>query len=402
MWGVCVCGSFMITGVLTSKGVLGTDEYNDMTEVPCKCRGIAESDNVEADWLLFIFMSIVFKWAIQKPILILLATCLHLRTVNKLAVKRAGGSPPGSTKLEDENNGTELSSVTDGSVYARPNSGFRVENPMALKHTAGGAASKFPTQYDQEVSLNVQMAGEEEEGDVWTIHIDDSSGFKYRHNDRTGVTEWCEEQDGDTIAEEDADEGEDAYGSMLYTEDDRDPDHYGEERQASQEDMDCLAAARSRLQRVMQDQDTCGKGEHQSLVNDTRGDWAELCDDDGSVLGEQLRGQAVYFNKVTEETRISKPPGWVLLQAKALDRDRVNNSRRARQEADRQSRFQASFRKAAPVHRQGSKVIGRQLKRFTSSAMVPSTRRLGHNASSSNTSRALSHHASADISEEAL
>ena len=397
----------MITGVLTSKGVLGTDEYNDMTEVPCKCRGIAGSDNVEADWLLFICMSIVFKWAIQKPILLLLATCLHLRTVNKLAVKRAAGSPSGCTKLEDENNGTELSSVTDGSVYARPNSSFRVENPMALKHTAGGgAASKFPTQYDQDVSLNAPMAAEEEEADVWTIHMDDSSGFKYRYNYRTGVTEWCEyeEQEGDTIAEEDADEGDDAYGSMLYTENDRDPDHYGEERQASQEDMDCLAAARSRLQRVMQDQDTCGKGGHQTLVNDTRGDWAELCDDDGSVLGEQLRGQTVYFNKVTEETRITKPPGWVLLQAKALNRDRVNNSRRARQEADRQSRFQVSFRKAAPVHRKGSKVIGRQLKRFTSSAIVPhvSTRRLGHNASSSNTDRALSHHASADISEEAL
>jgi hypothetical protein len=55
-----------------------------------------------------------------------------------------------------------------------------------------------------------------------------------------------------------------------------------------------------------------------ALVSDTRGDWVEVCDADGSVLGAQLRGCTVYYNRETYETRLTKPPGWVLLQVVAL------------------------------------------------------------------------------------
>ena len=370
MLGACVCGSFMITGALTSKGVLGTNTYDDMTGVPCVCTGISGSADVEADWLNFICMIIIYKWVISKPSFLLLATCLHLRAVNKLATRRGAGSLTGCAMLEEEN-GTELvpaSPVGKLNVHARSKSGFRVENPMTQRsrtsRTTAGAASKVswaPAQDDQGASVHVSMAeegegGEEEEGDcdVWTIHLDDSSGFKYRYNNRTGATEWCEyeEQDANTIAEEDEGEGDEAdtYRSMLYTEDDQLPDPYQAERQATQEDTVRLATALpQQLQHVTQDpqDDVDGEGKHQSVVDDTRKDWAE-------------------------------------------------------NESARQERLQAVSRKAAPVHRQGSKVIGRQLKRFTSSAMVPSTRRLGRNAGSSNSARALSHHASSNMSEDAV
>ena len=62
------------------------------------------------------------------------------------------------------------------------------------------------------------------------------------------------------------------------------------------------------------------------LVNDTRGDWVEVCDADGSVLGDALAGHTVYYNRESYETRLSKPSGWVMMQAQALSQD-LNSAR---------------------------------------------------------------------------
>ena len=56
------------------------------------------------------------------------------------------------------------------------------------------------------------------------------------------------------------------------------------------------------------------------LISDTRGDWVEVCDDDGAILGESLTGKTVYFNKTTFETRLTKPPGWVRMQAREISK----------------------------------------------------------------------------------
>ena len=90
---VFVIGSFFVTGLLTSKGLLGTNEF-DETGTPCRCRGIAGGADVEADWLILVCMVFVFKWLIYQPVALFLATCLHLREANKTAatmLKRQAG-----------------------------------------------------------------------------------------------------------------------------------------------------------------------------------------------------------------------------------------------------------------------------------------------------------------------
>ena len=90
VWFACVTGSFAVTGVLTSKGLLGTNEF-DETGVPCRCRGIAGGKDVEMDWLLLVAMTMIFKYAVYQPVVLLLATCLHLHAANKLAGVGGGG-----------------------------------------------------------------------------------------------------------------------------------------------------------------------------------------------------------------------------------------------------------------------------------------------------------------------
>ena len=89
--------SFLITVILTAKGLLGTSDVGE-TGVPCQCRGIAGGSNKEADWLLLVCMTMIFKWLIYQPIILFAATCLHLRAANKVARKMAAtsGSGPGS------------------------------------------------------------------------------------------------------------------------------------------------------------------------------------------------------------------------------------------------------------------------------------------------------------------
>ena len=84
LWTIVVIGSFLIVGVLTSKGLNGSEEYDDIG-APCRCRGIAGGKNVEMDWMLLVCMTMLFKWVIYQPVILFVATSVHLSSVNRLA-----------------------------------------------------------------------------------------------------------------------------------------------------------------------------------------------------------------------------------------------------------------------------------------------------------------------------
>ena len=94
-WGIVVTGSFAFIVILTSKGLLGSNDLGD-TGTPCQCRGIAGSSNTEADWLLLVCMTMLFKWLIYRPVIIFTAVCLHLRAANKVARTMAAKSGSGT------------------------------------------------------------------------------------------------------------------------------------------------------------------------------------------------------------------------------------------------------------------------------------------------------------------
>ena len=285
-----------------------------------------------------------------------------------------------------------------------------------------------------------------EEVDVWTLHYDEASGCMYRYNAKTGETAWNyeegeQDEDGAGMIEE-GDEEEDAGAAvrnslarLIKSQDEKDADegNSGEEdeeedddsevrkggdvcgvpdgkegvaeRQVSKEEVDDLAMVRARLRHVLREVSPDDDGEdaaaanaaYQSLISDTRGDWVEVLDHDGSVLGASLAGRTVYYNRTNYETRMTKPRGWVLLQARALSKEQTT-----RKATRRKSPFLSSFRmkgKPAPVHRQSSKIIGRRyLKRNTSSkggsASTNGSFKSRRHASRRNTSRVLGHHAS--------
>ena len=194
--------------------------------------------------------------------------------------------------------------------------------------------------------------------DEWTVHVDEASGYEYRYNTRTGETIWCdyvyddgnEEEGGNGEEEQDEDEaparGASHSTSVVSRVGDK-VDALPLKEEVVDPGDDDLATARSRLRRVLQNtvdegSDFGSDAAYTSLVNNTRGDWVEVCDADGSVLGEQLRGKTVYFNKDTYETRMTKPHGWVVSQARAFNKGTA--PRRAR---------------LAPVHRMGSRTLGR-------------------------------------------
>jgi len=198
----------------------------------------------------------------------------------------------------------------------------------------------------------------EVDDDEWTVHVDEASGYEYRYNTRTGETIWCdyvyddgnEEEGGNGEEEQDEDEaparGASHSTSVVSRVGDK-VDALPLKEEVVDPGDDDLATARSRLRRVLQNtvdegSDFGSDAAYTSLVNNTRGDWVEVCDADGSVLGEQLRGKTVYFNKDTYETRMTKPHGWVVSQARAFNKGTA--PRRAR---------------LAPVHRMGSRTLGR-------------------------------------------
>ena len=293
-----------------------------------------------------------------------------------------------------------------------------------------------------------------EEVDVWTLHYDEASGWVYRYNTKTGETAWNyeegeQDEDGADMIEE-GDEEEDVGAArrnslvrLIHSPDEQDADEgkAGEEdeeegddsgaggkegvacgildgqegvqggvaeRQVGKEEVDDLAKVRARLRHVLRevspdddgDDAAAANAAYQSLISDTRGDWVEVLDHDGSVLGGSLAGRTVYYNRTNYETRMTKPRGWVRLQARALSKEQTT-----RKATRRKSPFMSSFRtrgirgKPAPVHRQSSKIIGRRyLKRNTSSkvgsASTKGSFKSRRHASRRNTSRVLSHHAS--------
>ena len=144
----------MVTVVLTSKGLLETKEF-DETGVPCRCRGIAGGKDVEADWLILICMIMVFKWFIYQPAILLLGTCLHLRSANKLVVKMqryartasSASSSDGNAAADDARAGSNSAGGAQEIELAvnlgMPNENpMRVSRPRRLNNLLSGAASQ--------------------------------------------------------------------------------------------------------------------------------------------------------------------------------------------------------------------------------------------------------------------
>ena len=145
LWTIVVVGSFVIVGVLTSKGLTGSEEYDDIG-APCRCRGIAGGKDVEMDWMLLVLMTLLFKWVIYQPVILFVATIMHLSSVNRLAegfvlqqgmieeVELAASSwDKGSSK--GSSNGTSDSSDDDVTMDRHGNDKFR-SSPMGAKKTS--------------------------------------------------------------------------------------------------------------------------------------------------------------------------------------------------------------------------------------------------------------------------
>ena len=224
-----------------------------------------------------------------------------------------------------------------------------IENPLRSIRIPRAAAAVAPSKDTSEEKGDVSMEKEVEEvvaetvavepqvEETWTTYIDESSGRRYSVSSLTGDTVWIDPEAEEEEAEEEwtihMDEGSGRrYSVSSWTGETKwiDPEviveEEGEEKEVVDavevDDGDDLATAKSRLRRVMTNSaDGTNLGMNAAflaLVSDTRGDWVEVCDTDGSVLGAQLRGCTVYYNRETYETRLTKPPGWVLLQVVAL------------------------------------------------------------------------------------
>ena len=140
-WGITVTSSFLITVILTSKGLLGTSDIGE-TGVPCQCRGIAGGSNKEADWLLLVCMTMIFKWLIYQPIILFTATCLHLRAANKVARKMAATSGSRSSSQVRPQGASESS---EGGARRRVGgSGRRDVEMIDLAEKDGGAMMSNP------------------------------------------------------------------------------------------------------------------------------------------------------------------------------------------------------------------------------------------------------------------
>ena len=162
----------------------------------------------------------------------------------------------------------------------------------AAAAAAAAAAEAARVALDEEERHRVEV-------EAWAAH--EAEEERRKAEDRTGETIWLD----DTYAQHDAIGDE------------------HDEKGGDNDDDDDLATARSRLRSVMMhSSDEGGNGgalsAYQSLISDTRGDWVVVCDEDGAVLGESLKGETVYFNRTTFETRLTKPSGWVLMQARAI------------------------------------------------------------------------------------
>ena len=56
---------------------------------------------------------------------------------------------------------------------------------------------------------------------------------------------------------------------------------------------------------------------YNTLVQGSRGDWVEVNDADGSLLGEEYSGKTLYFHRRTTELSEKRPSGWVRMQVRS-------------------------------------------------------------------------------------
>jgi hypothetical protein len=130
-----------------------------------------------------------------------------------------------------------------------------------------------------------------------------------------------EEEDAEYYPPRTSSTAEDSSGSLLNT---------VAEDVPQEEEEDELSSVRARLRRVLnesQNQRQTSTDERNNaadnawdrLMQDSRGDWVEILDDDGMLLGEEFKGRLIYFNKISTEVRFTKPPGWVRMLAEATD-----------------------------------------------------------------------------------
>ena len=109
---------------------------------------------------------------------------------------------------------------------------------------------------------------------------------------------------------------------------------------------------RVRLRRVILKCASGAEGEHTSfweLVRNRFGDWAEVCDTDGSVLGEEYKGRTVYWNTSTHDAMFSRPPMWVRLQAQGRDAAARRSTERGRQQMKNVESSRVSTRRRVSV-----------------------------------------------------
>ena len=112
------------------------------------------------------------------------------------------------------------------------------------------------------------------------------------------------------------------------------------------DDKDAMASIRANLRKVLEGEGTAdweGSAAYAAfrrLVGDRVGDWAEVNDTDGSVLGEALIGKTVYWNTATSDVLFTKPAGWVRMQTKEREALR-----------QKQRELSRTMREKKPAHR---------------------------------------------------
>ena len=55
---------------------------------------------------------------------------------------------------------------------------------------------------------------------------------------------------------------------------------------------------------------------YNTLVQGSRGEWVEVNDADGTLLGDEYSGKTMYFHRLTTELSVERPSGWVRMQVR--------------------------------------------------------------------------------------
>ena len=180
-------------------------------------------------------------------------------------------------------------------------------------------------QHDGQAEQPEATDGIDRSGRSFSEHFDEQSQQWFRYDLTTGASEWmmAHADDGALDVPGGGPAAPIPEGSEMRAEDKgatdgtaagfNDGDLIGNEAAPA---LDDLAVARARLRRVFSSNGAdlaadAGLSAIEELISDARGDWVEVHDGDGSVLGKACAGRTVYFNRNTYETRFERPPGWV-------------------------------------------------------------------------------------------